>query len=238
VSVLREACALAVTDKAMPSNPVDGVPRAKHQKEPPDPFSLAEAEAIIDAARRSCPSGVFNWIEWRFFTGVRPSEAAGIHWPNVDLASSYMAVSEAIVRGKAKNKTKTAVARQVALNSRALAALQRQRACTQVAGAHVWLDPRNGKPWMDEQAFRKVYWTPLLKRLGIRYRPPGQMRHTFATMMLMAGRTPAWCAKQLGHSVEMFLRTYSRWLEGQQDDREVDGFEQWLSSPKLPRRTK
>ncbi|VBC91783.1 Bbp50 [Burkholderia pseudomallei] len=32
--------------------------------------------------------------------------------------------------------------------------------------------------------------------------------------MLMAGMTPAFCAKQLGHSVEMFLTTYSKWIEG------------------------
>jgi integrase len=27
---------------------------------------------------------------------------------------------------------------------------------------------------------------------------------------------PAFCARQLGRSVEMFLRTYSKWLDGDQ----------------------
>jgi len=228
VSVAREAFALAVVDKVLPASPFDGVPRAEWQREPPDPFTREEAEAIIGAM----PEGpIRNLVEWRFFTGVRTSEAAGLQWPNVDLASGYMTVREALVRGVEKGKTKTAVARNVILNSRALAALQRQKAHTLLAGQHVWLDPRYGAPWTEERAFRRSYWTPALKRLGIRYRPPNNMRHTYATMMLMAGRTPGWCARQLGHSVEMFLRTYSRWLDGQQDDREVAGLEAWLSVP-------
>ena len=34
---------------------------------------------------------------------------------------------------------------------------------------------------------------------------------------LMAGCNPAWCAKQLGHSKEMFLRIYADWIDA--DDR-------------------
>ncbi|KGS55144.1 putative phage integrase [Burkholderia pseudomallei MSHR5613] len=40
------------------------------------------------------------------------------------------------------------------------------------------------------------------------------MTHCYATAMLMAGMTPAFCAKQLDHSVEMFLTTYSKWIDG------------------------
>jgi integrase len=39
--------------------------------------------------------------------------------------------------------------------------------------------------------------------------------------MLMAGMTPAFCAKQLGHSVEMFLRTYAKWIDGGQNALEM-----------------
>jgi integrase len=49
-------------------------------------------------------------------------------------------------------------------------------------------------------------------------------------MLLMAKRTPAWRAAHLGHSVEMFLRIYSKWIEPDQADREVSAFEDWLSS--------
>lgn len=53
----------------------------------------------------------------------------------------------------------------------------------------------------------------LLGRLGIRYRRPYTMRHTYATRMLMEGVKPAFCARQLGHSIEVFLRNYATWME-------------------------
>ena len=82
----------------------------------------------------------------------------------------------------------------------------------------VFHDPRYDSAWVDERAFRRSFWKPTLKVLGIRYRRPYNMRHSYATAMLMAGMTPAFCAKQLGHSVEMFLRTYSKWLDGEQNE--------------------
>ncbi|WP_025101829.1 hypothetical protein [Burkholderia sp. A1] len=58
------------------------------------------------------------------------------------------------------------------------------------------------------------------------------MRHGYATAMLMAGMMPAFCAKQLGHSVEMFLTTYSKWIDGSQKDIEKEGG----NRPYLPRK--
>jgi hypothetical protein len=197
-------------------NPVSKVPRAAYQKPPPDPFSRDEAEAIIADMLAHYPGQVHNLVEWWFFSGPRTSEAFGLQWPKVDLRSAYFTVDEAVVRGERKG-TKTSTVRDVTLNSRALAALQRQKAHTLLAGTDVWQDPRYGVAWVDERAFRRSFWIPCLKRLGIRYRRPYNMRHTYATMMLMAGLTPAYCARQLGHSVEMFLRTYSRWLDGSQN---------------------
>jgi hypothetical protein len=36
---------------------------------------------------------------------------------------------------------------------------------------------------------------------------------------------PAFCAKQLGHSVEMFLRTYAKWIDGGQNALEMGRLE-------------
>ncbi|MCE4545115.1 MULTISPECIES: hypothetical protein [unclassified Caballeronia] len=57
---------------------------------------------------------------------------------------------------------------------------------------------------------------------------------TYATAMLMAGMTPAFYAKQLGHSIEMFLRIYSRWIDGAQNDIEMVRLEIALLTPKSP----
>lgn len=239
ISVLREAVELAITDNVLRENPVEKVPRAKHQKPPPDPFTREEAEAIMADIQARQPEQVANFVEFWFWTGLRTSEIFGQRWPNVDLASAKLKITEAVVRGNHKDRTKTNVERLLHLNSRSLAAITRQRKFTQIAGEHVFQDPRYDSPWIDERAFRRSYWTPTLKRLGIRYRRPYNMRHTYATQMLMAGMNPAFCATQMGHSVEMFHKTYAKWLHGAQNDLEMQRLEAALSgnlSPGYPQK--
>jgi integrase len=232
--VLREALEAAIVDKLLNENPVDDVKRAKRQKEPPDPFTREEMEKICAEAARRYPEQVANLIESWFWSGYRTSEIFGLQWPNVDLNRGEVLVREALVRGERKDSTKTHKTRLVQMNSRSRVAIQRQRPHTQMAGGPVFLDPRYSTPWTDERAFRRSYWAPLLRVLGIRYRRPYNMRHTYATVMLMAGMTPAFCAAQLGHSVEMFLTTYAKWLDGAQNDLEMARLENSISAPEWP----
>ena len=151
------------------------------------------------------------------------------------LATSKIVVREAKVAGKRKDNTKTNVVREVILNSRAMEALQRQRKHTQLTGQEVFIDPRFCEPWETEQSFRRHFWTQLLVHRGIRYRRPYNMRHTYATTMLMAGMTPAFCAKQLGNSVQVFLTTYAKWIDGNQNQLEMVRLEASLAiAPGMP----
>lgn len=235
VSVLREALESAVTDKVLQANPADAVKRAKYQKPVADPFSAEEREKIIDKMAERYPGQVANMIEFWFWTGLRTGELFGLAWRNVDLASGTVLVSETVVRGEEKDSTKTDVARTVRLNSRALDALKRQRQHTQMADdGRVFHDPRYSAGWYDERAFRRSYWEPTLRALGMRYRRPYNCRHTYATAMLMAGMTPAFCAKQLGHSVEIFLKTYSKWIDGDQDAAEMARLEKTIAPELSP----
>ncbi|MGN4188748.1 Arm DNA-binding domain-containing protein [Burkholderia gladioli] len=236
LSVLRSAFALAMTDKLISEDPTEAVPRAKHQKPVPDPFSQDESRLIIEYAEKHHAGQVHNLIEFWFWTGLRTSEVYGLEWSQIDLASGTALISKAYVRSQQMDRTKTKSARLVRLNSRALAAIQRQRPLTQMLGDRVFLDPRYNEVWHDEDSFRRTYWERILRRLGMRYRRPYNMRHSYATAMLMAGMTPAFCAKQLGHSVEMFLTTYSKWIDGSQNDIEMGRLESAISSPILPRK--
>jgi integrase len=161
--------------------------------------------------------------------GCAPPRSTDLQWCYVDLKDGTLSIERVLVAGEEKNRTKTAEARLARLNSRSLAALQRQRAFTQVAGGRVFQDPRTDRPWHSEEAFQRVYWSRILKRLSIRYRRPYNMQHSYATSMLMAGRTPALCARQLGHTAEMFLRTYAKWIDGNQNDVEMMRLEDALT---------
>jgi integrase len=178
VTVLRRALDMAVADHALEDNLVGHVRYRRQQTPFPDPFTRDEVEAIIEYMTERYPDGVANYVEFKFFSGLRPSETTALRWADVDLERDRVHVHRAIVRGLEKNTTKTSTARHVLLNSRARAALLRQRALTQLAGDFVFLDPRYGKPWTEERAFRRSYWAPTLKALGLRYRRPYNTRHS------------------------------------------------------------
>lgn len=65
-------------------------------------------------------------------------------------------------------------------------------------------------------------WRPALEKLSIRYRPPYNCRHTYATICIMSGMNPAFISQQLGHSVQMLLSTYARWINSSSDWSELE----------------
>lgn len=232
-SVLRQALALAVRDGVIKSSPIAELEPAAHQAPTPDPFSLQEVDDILQGlADRHVGHGgqVARYFGFKFFTGLRTSESLPLRWENIDWRQKQLLVADAVVLGEYKQSTKTNSARVVELNSRAMAMLQGQKASTFLQPhGFIFPDPRTGERWTDDEPPRELFWRPTLKRLGIRYRSPYQTRHTYATMMLMAGVAPAYAARQMGHSVEVFLRTYARWIDGGQNAVEQGKLEALLS---------
>ena len=222
LQVIRAALELAFDDELIAKNPSGSGDklRSKVQKARPDPFSLEELELILARIRaKSAEAG--DYADFWAFTGMRTSELNGLHWPDVDLRKSSVRVHRVNVRGEDKSTTKTDEERDVPLDATARAALERQRARTHLAGAHVWINPQDGAPWNDERDFRRSHWTPALKALGIRYRRPYNLRHTRATMLLKAGVSPALAAKWLGHSLQMFFQRYAKWIDDARDVEEL-----------------
>lgn len=201
-------------------NPVDGIENLKVQTAPPDPFTAEEVEIIL-AALKKRGEVESDYFEFAFFAGLRPSEQIALLWPDVDLRSGIVKVRRARVLAKDKERTKTATEREVELNTRASAVLERQRARTQLAGAHVFLNPATGKAWNDEQLQRKIF-ASVLRTAGIRHRPPKECRDTSVTLSLAAGADPAWVAKQHGHSLQVMMRSYAKWIPKADRGRNLD----------------
>lgn len=91
-------------------------------------------------------------------------------------------------------------------------ALRAQKRNTYLMREWVFLN-QQGKPWLDDQQLRKGAWIPILEKVGVRYRHPYMMRHTYASMMVSAGENMAWIATQMGHSdISMIARVYGKWM--------------------------
>jgi len=226
---IRQIFEMAHIDGDIEINPSIKLKSAKSQKEPPDPFSFDEIELVINFLGQHYPEPIQNYFEFAFFTGMRTSELIALKWEDVDWNNQLIRDQRAKVLKEIK-ETKTYVIRDVELNSRAIRALERQKKITLPSTEWIFINPNTNEPFIDDRPVRRWAWTPSLKSLGIRYRPPYNTRHTCATIMLMAGSNPAWAAKQLGHSIEMFLRTYSKWIDGDDKGKELSKIEELISA--------
>jgi len=219
---LRGAFALAHEDEIIDRNPVARMKNQKHQKPPPDPFSRDEADTIIAHLYAHEDPIHAAYFEFAFYSGLRPSEMLALTWEDVDFRQGYVRVAKALSKGRMNDRTKTAVVRDVLLNNRSRNAMQKAKALTFLAGGAVFRSSRyhNQEQFKTEKAQRMVF-TRVLKKLGIRHRRAYNTRHTYATMLLMAGVNPTFVAAQLGHSVMMTLTVYSRWIEGDASQAEL-----------------
>lgn len=220
VSPLRMVFEFAVGERYIAESPAKGLAHVKAQKAQPDPYSVAEMSKILEWLDRKAQAQTANYFRFAFFSGLRTSEILALQWDRVDFVAGTVRVNQALVLGKTKG-TKTSEVRDVELNPDSRAALMAQKPHTFLAFGHVFKNPNTGDPYYNHQA----PWLALracLKGLGIRHRPAYNTRHTYATMLLMAGANPVWVSKQLGHATpDMTFKVYTKWIKDADQGREV-----------------
>jgi integrase len=237
-SCLRSALNDAVHDELIEVNPMAGwtyTVREKPKTEDEiDPFSPEEQRLILAGT-----DGQYrNLLQFAMWTGLRTSELIAVEWGDVDWLRGEIRISRGLTRAaKEAELPKTAAGiRSVKLLPMALEALTAQKVHTYIEGGVIFHDPRYGKPFDGDQAIRKSFWIPTLRKAKIRYRNPYQTRHTYASMMLSAGEHPMWVAKQMGHKDwTMIARVYGRWIPTENDtsgDKAVEKFGTPVQLPK------
>jgi integrase len=119
VSVVRRAFEFGYRDLPQQDNPALGlrIIRLKKKDRPKiDPFNIQDAETLIAAIDRDWGEAQGNYDEFRFFTGMRPS----------DIEHGAVSVNKACVAGVDRDCTKTGEDRRIFLCPRALAVLKSQ----------------------------------------------------------------------------------------------------------------
>lgn len=126
-------------------------------------------------------------------TGLRRGELLGLKWENVDLAGAYLTVEGAIAKS---GKT-----RHLPLNREALDILTAWRS---QSGTDAWVFAgKEGKPLTSV----KKAWMALLTQAGIKRFRWHDMRHHFASRLVMAGVDLNTVRELLGHAdIKMTLR--------------------------------
>ena len=210
MKVLRMMLHQAYVDDIIPKNPALAVRRLLQGITDVDPFTVGEREAIIAGFHRYAPHYV-NYVTCGFWTGWRPNEACALKWARVDFQLGKLLIREGRVLGQTGIPKAAGSLRDIDMLPPVREALTAQKASSWLLGGYVFLDGKQ-QP-VNQELFRMKAWEPVLKRVGVRYRPPYQMRHTFATLAISVGENINWVARMLGHqSPVVTLEKYNRYV--------------------------
>jgi integrase len=222
ISALRRAFEFGFQDHPEHYNPAKALKSARiNKKDRPkiDPFSIQDAETLIAAIHRDWGEAQGNYDEFRFFTGLRPSEQIALVVSDYDAVNGVLSITKARVSDVDRDRTKIAEDRRVVLNGRARAVLERQLRLREQLERAGRIHHQNLFFHADGGAIRRLYqvhrnWRLTLKRLAIRYRRPYTARHSSVSWDLMVGGNPMYVAQQHGHRIITMLTTYAAWTEG------------------------
>ena len=228
---LKAALALAAEDHefrppAMPTGLQRQRDKARKAVLTPD-----EVAKLLAAAREDLDKGVYYAAP--FLMGTRPSEQLGLMWDDVDFDANVIRIRRIQLRyGALSEFTKTAAGRRDIPMSpllREMLLAWRVR-CPRKDGALERVFPAPGSPraWplpreggggpLAYNNFRRRYWAPTLKRLGLPAVTPHSARHSFISTLQAQGVEVGLVAKLAGHkSAVVTLSHYTHAMRGGED---------------------
>ena len=221
-AVLRNAFSQAVKWQMLNQNPADFVDLPRQSESKVRALTQEEANRFLETAKESRWYCFFSLL---LSTGLRPSEALGLYWTDIDLAKETLTVRRGLRRIKDKwliDEPKTPNARRTVPLPLSLVSLLSDHMAAQLEQGIdeplVFTSP-NGGP-KHEDGVVKDYFKPLLKKAGL---PKSvrlyDLRHTHATLLLLAGVHPKVVSERLGHSsIVITLNTYSHVLPNMQKE--------------------
>jgi integrase len=217
--VFSEAIDLGYTDK----NPGYGLlkkilpPKNKRNLTEPDPFNLQDRDKFLDAARAKLPDPYPLIMENMAMTGMRLGETLAMSWQNLDVRNCQYNVAETTRQGRfgPPKSGKRLIDLDVPLVVKLEAYIKELRKESLKTGIQAHYLFPGVTQRMVQTAMRRACMAARL-----RTRSPHDLRHTYATILLMAHISPAYVQKQLGHhSISMTVDIYGHWIPGEGRER-------------------
>lgn len=210
---LRGVFDLAFIDEIIEELPTKRIRNKKIQADEPDPFLPNERLAILDYMQSHWTDDKEIWylyFVWQFWTGCRPGESLAIEWGDIDITNRLAKVSKTLSSGKVQLSTKTNEIRNIYLNDKILAGLDRLKALTGHQ-SRLFISLHTDKPWTRPDKLSEKF-QEVLPVIGVRVRPAYNCRHTYATTMLNSMVEVSAAAYQMGHDVMTFTKIYAKWI--------------------------
>jgi integrase len=224
--VLRSAFKKAVRARLLSQNPTDHASLPREIPKEMRYLSPDEATQFLDAAVQD------PWFPlWLLLltTGLRPSEALGLQWEDLDLETGTLSVRRGMVSGAGSwhlDQPKTASSRRslglIPDVTRSLVRHRAKQAEEKLALGGTYDDRRfvfagrTGSP-LDLRNLRKRHFARILTAAGLKTLRLYDLRHTCATLLLAQGINPKVVSERLGHaSTAITLDVYSHVLPDMQ----------------------
>jgi integrase len=219
---LRVMIAQAIDDEALPHDPFPRRLKWPHSSQAkPDPLTAAERSRVLGwfaqhpfgfdpgrgsmTVRRYPHPAYHTFVHTLFWTGLRPSEAAGLQWGDVDLKAARLHVQRSRhLYAYSSPKTRSAD-RWVEL-------------FPQLQPLHVDADQpvfstTVGTP-IEPKTFSR-HWYDALRACGVRQRGLYCTKDTFVSFALKAGVRIAWLEQQTGVAYATLRKHYGEWMPGE-----------------------
>lgn len=211
----------AAQQQAIISNPFTSIKPLKAAKTTSPtrkPFSRDEIKSLLEAAKTH--RTLYKWHDFCMtilYLGLRPSEAIGLRWQDIDLVRGEVTINQSLARdgqgrsggsSRVRKSTKTGNSRTLDLPNSLLAMLKGRAAAAHAPKDLIFLSPK-GCP-IDDHNFSQRTWKQLCTAAGIPHRVPYACRHTVLSYGIESGGMTLKQAQYVaGHSTpRMVMETY------------------------------
>jgi integrase len=225
--ILKQSLKYAVRQGYLGRNPCELVDPPSPRKKPMRTLTPGELEVLLENASSN---QFYPVIYTAVSTGLRQAELLGLQWRSIDLDYLSISVNQVLYKRRGVchfNEPKTSHSRRLVSMTPKLAHFLREYRLERVE-----LYRETGKELaLDDLVFANVEGKPLdpsvlthnfariVKRTGLENVRFHDLRHTFASLMLLRGAKPKVISEALGHSSVAFtMDVYSHIIEGMQSD--------------------
>ena len=188
-------------------------PKNKRNLTEPDPFNQEDLGDFLDAAWTKLPEPFPLILEIMAMSGMRLGETLAMSWGNLDARNFQYNVSETTRHGRF-GPPKTGK-RLIDLDATLVAKLESHIKKLKEKCLAAGVLPHYLFPGITQRIVQGAMRRACMAA-RLRTRSPHDLRHTYATLLLMDHYSPAYVQKQLGHhSISMTVDIYGHWVPGE-----------------------
>lgn len=220
----------AIDDEILETNPARAIlkkvlpPQNKRSVLEPDPFEMEERDLFLETAAMICPWTQVMILKLMAFGGFRLGETLALRLENLNFNKRNYHITESY-KLKKFGLPKKGKKRLVDLPDFLIEEMRgyithlKKESLKKGEGAAVdllFIDPNENERLPFSQRKVQGIMKKVCKKAGLRIRNPHDLRHTYASILLMSGTSPAYVQQQLGHSsISTTCDIYGHWVPGE-----------------------